>query len=101
MSHKQNKVPAHSARAALHRQQATRAAAQRRSAIIVRIAWITGAVLVAGMIGTIVWAIGNARGTTATDTSPAATVTPPNATQDGALIFGNTDAPVTVTVAIV
>ena len=98
MSPQKNKVRSDSARAALHRQRAAQAAAQRRSAMLVRVAWITGAVLVAGMIGTIVWAIGTARPGTPSATSASAVVTPPNATQDGALSFGNADAPVTVAV---
>lgn len=83
-------------RDALRRQQQAQQAAARRGALTVRIAWIFGLVLIAAMIGVIAWAVAGSSG--GSDAATGRVVAPAGATQTGALLIGDPDAPVTVTV---
>lgn len=85
-------------REALRRQQAARAAAERRMKIFSRTAWIAGIALIVAMAGIIGWSVVGAKNNQSAGVSAGGSLTPANATAEGAIRFGQADAPVTVTV---
>lgn len=86
-------------REALRQRQQAAATAGRRVSIAIRAAWIAGLAVAALLIGVTTWSIigarsGNTTGVVAAD----GVVAPRTATDSGAVVIGNADAKVTVTV---
>jgi protein-disulfide isomerase len=82
-------------REALRRQQEADARAARRTGLVIKAAWATGFAVIAVLLCVIVWAV--ARPGSA-GTASGSLVTPMGATDSGAVVIGNPDAPVTVTI---
>ncbi|HQY98941.1 MAG TPA: thioredoxin domain-containing protein [Propionicimonas sp.] len=97
MSKKLLPPPSENAREGLRHKQAAQALGERRVKLATRIAWITGLLVIALMIGVTVWSVANARSVSATPASGDA-VAPLSAVDGGGIVAGNAAAPVTVTV---
>ena len=97
MSNRKNPQEQSNARSALRQQQAAQAKGEQRMKLATRIAWITGLLVIALMIGVTVWSVTNSRTVTATP-APGGVVTPSNAAEGGGILVGDTAAPVAVTV---
>ncbi|MFZ0531319.1 MAG: thioredoxin domain-containing protein [Propionicimonas sp.] len=84
------------ARAALRQQQAAQQKSESRVRLVTRIAWGTGLLVIAVMIGVIVWSVANAK--PPTSTAGGALVIPAAAADGAGIRVGQADAPVTVAV---
>ena len=82
-------------REALRRQQEAHARAERRTGGAIKAAWATGVVVIAVMIGVMIWAV--ARPGSA-GVAAGTLVAPAGATENGAIMIGKADAPVTVSI---
>ncbi|MFT4111003.1 DsbA family protein [Propionicimonas sp.] len=95
MSSSKKSTPTTSRREALRRQQEAQARATRRTGIAIKAAWATGIAVIAVMLAVTIWAIvkpGSA------GVASGSLVTPAGATDSGAILVGNADAKVTVTI---
>lgn len=97
MSKQKNPKETGDARAALRQQQAAQQQGERRVRLFTRIAWITGLLVIALMVGVTAWSVINSR-TVPASPSAGGVVTPANTGGDGGIVVGPPDAPVTVTV---
>lgn len=82
-------------REALRRQQEAQARAARRTGAAVKVAWATGILVIAVMIGVMIWAVAKPG---SAGVAAGALVAPAGATENGAVVIGKADAPVTVSI---
>ncbi|MGC3992737.1 MAG: thioredoxin domain-containing protein [Propionicimonas sp.] len=95
MSSSNKSTPASSRRETLRRQQEAQARAARRTGIAIKAAWATGIAVIAVMLAVTIWAVvkpGSA------GVAAGSLVPPAGATDSGAVVVGNADAKVTVTI---
>jgi protein-disulfide isomerase len=90
-----SRAPQGGRREALRREQQAKAAAQARTGRLMKAAWATGLGVIAVMVAVIVWTL--VRGGSAAPAT-GALVAPAGATSNGAILFGDSTAKVTVAV---
>lgn len=96
MANNKKSDSAASRRAALRAQQEAARQKENRNKILVRVAWGVGAVVIVGLVAVMIFTLTGNRGTG--NTATVGNSVPATATDDGAIVFGNPDAAVTVDV---
>lgn len=98
MSKRNKSQSPQSGREALRQRQQAQAAADKRMKTTIRVAWGIGVAVIAVMIGVIVWSFATARSGTPGVVAADGVTAPATATDSGAVLIGQADAPVTLSV---